>query len=472
MSVFDMFQIGFGPSSSHTMGPWRAARLFLEELEEKGPLSQVACLTVDLYGSLATTGKGHATDFGIQLGLSGKDPATLDSQEATELVARIAMTKSLNLAGQFDIPFCPDRDLRFLYDQQLPFHPNALRLTASFLDGTQQESVYYSIGGGFVVKEGVEAKDRSDDLPYPVNRAAELLAYCEQEQCLISEIGRRNELKERSEAQIREGLDSVWTAMLASIDSGCHHEGFLPGGLQVRRRASDLFRSLREGRDDLDDVHDIASWTSAIKNQACSFDEVLKWVCCFALAVNEENADFGRVVTAPTNGAAGVLPAVLLYYLSFCNGDQNGVRCFLLTAAEIGWIVKKRATISGAMGGCQAEIGVASAMAAAALAERLGGTPAQSAQAAEIAMEHHLGLTCDPVGGLVQIPCIERNCMGAVKAITAATLALEHDPVQSKVSLDVVIDTMWETAKDMNSKYKETSEGGLALKLPVNLSDC
>ncbi len=466
MSVFDIFKIGIGPSSSHTLGPWRAALRFLAELEVDSSLSSVKTLTVDLFGSLAKTGKGHATDVGVQLGLCGKDPTSTNTQQSTALIAKIAATQSLELAGRFKVPFCAEQNIHFHRDRQLPFHPNALRFCADLSDGSTHEAVYYSIGGGFVVKEGESATNTASKVPFSVDSAAELLAHCDREQCLISELGLRNELQSRSEAQIQAGLKDIWEAMLESIFSGCCHEGVLPGGLHVERRAAAISRSL------LGEIEDLATWKEALKSQPSSFDGVLKWVSCFALAVNEENAAFGRVVTAPTNGSAGVIPAVLLYYLSFCNGHENEVASFLLTAAQIGWIFKQRATISAALGGCQAEIGVSSAMAAAALAERLGGTPAQSAEAAEIAMEHHLGLTCDPVGGLVQIPCIERNCMGAIKAITAATLALERAPDQSKISLDVVIDTMWETAKDMSTKYKETSEGGLAISIPVNLSEC
>ncbi|MGI9427160.1 MAG: L-serine ammonia-lyase [Bythopirellula sp.] len=472
MSVFDMFKIGIGPSSSHTMGPWRAAQQFLAELDAAGVLPDVNALSVDLYGSLAKTGKGHATDMGLLLGLSGEDPAAFDSRRRASLIAHIEETETLSLAGQFQVSFCPARDIRFLRDQQLPFHPNALRFFVTLADGSTRETVYYSVGGGFVVKAGEEKTVQTVEVPYLTNSAAELLAHCQSEQCLISEIGRRNALKSKSAAEIQAGLDNIWEVMLESIFTGCHTDGILPGGLQVERRAAAISQSLLGPVDHLATTDNLPAWIEAVSNQPDSFAEVLKWVCCFALAVNEENAAFGRVVTAPTNGAAGVIPAVLLYYLSFCGGEQSEVASFLLTAAEIGWVFKKRATISAALGGCQAEIGVSSAMAAAALAERLGGTPAQSAEAAEIAMEHHLGLTCDPVGGFVQIPCIERNCMGAIKAITAATLALQRDPAHSRVTLDVIVDTMWETARDMSSKYKETSEGGLATKIPVNLSEC
>jgi L-serine dehydratase len=468
ISVFDMFTIGVGPSSSHTMGPWRAAERFLAELDADAALSRTSSVAVDLYGSLAKTGKGHATDVAVQLGLSGEDAVTIEVTRIPELIAEIATRGSLRLAGQFPIPFLPDQNIRFRPDRQLPFHPNALRFTAHLADGSEREAVYYSVGGGFVVREGQEAVANCADAPYAINSAAELLTLCAQEECLISEIVMRNERAWRSATEVRQGLTDIWQVMLSSVYAGCHTAGELPGGLHVKRRAAAISRRLLGELTDMD----LATWLEAVARQPRSFKEVLEWVCCFALAVSEENAALGRVVTSPTNGAAGVIPAVLLYHLNFCDGRQDDVIPFLLTSAEIGGIFKQRATISAALGGCQAEIGVSSAMAAAALTECLGGSPAQSAEAAEIAMEHHLGLTCDPVAGLVQIPCIERNCMGALKAIAAATLALQRDPSEARVSLDAVIKTMWQTAKDMGSKYKETAEGGLAVNVPVNLSEC
>ncbi len=468
ISVFDMFKVGIGPSSSHTMGPWRAAQRFVAELSAEGLLPRLSGITVELFGSLAKTGKGHATDIAVQLGLSGEDPVSMDVARIPHVIEAIAKEESVAVAGGHRVRFRPEQDICFLPDRQLPLHPNALRMTAHTVDGSVYENAYYSVGGGFVVKEGEHRSLNRSDVPYPVDTAAELLEHCAREQCLISQIVMRNELTWRSESQVRQGLADIWHVMLNSVYAGCHASGELPGGLHVKRRAAAISRRLLGNREEMDR----ASWLYAVKHASQSFGQVLQWVCCFALAVNEENAALSRIVTAPTNGAAGVIPAVLLYFLSFCEGRNEDVAAFLLTAGEIGSIFKQRATISAALGGCQAEIGVSSSMAAAALTECLGGSPAQSAEAAEIAMEHHLGLTCDPIGGLVQIPCIERNCMGAMKAITAAALALQRDPAEAKVSLDGVIRTMWETAKDMNSKYKETAEGGLAVSIPVNLSEC
>lgn len=470
ISVFDMFKIGVGPSSSHTLGPWRAAQRFLEELTAQGTLANVSSIGVDVFGSLAKTGKGHGTPIALQLGLTGEDPETIEVAQIGAKIASIAAAGSLRLAGRYPVPFRADDDLRFRPDQKLDFHPNALRFTAHFLNGSTHSAEYYSVGGGFVVSAIEEQPSASDmkALPYPVNTASKLLEFCAHEQCSISELVMRNELSCRSKTDVQTGLDRIWNTMLESIYRGCHTQGELPGGLRVRRRATNMSCQLLEETDKLP----LQDWLNAIRRQWRPMQNILNWVSCFALAVNEENAAFGRIVTAPTNGAAGVVPAVLLYYLLFCEGKNEQVAAFLLTASEIGCLFKRGATISAAQGGCQAEIGVSSAMAAAALAERLGGTAAQATEAAEIAMEHHLGLTCDPVGGLVQIPCIERNCMGAVKAITAAGLALSRDPVEAKVSLDDVIKTMWTTAKDMDAKYKETAEGGLAVNVPVNLSEC
>ncbi len=468
ISVFDMFKIGVGPSSSHTMGPWRATQRFLADLDAEGVLSRLAEIKVDLFGSLAKTGKGHGTDVAVQLGLSGEDPETVDVAQIPGIVASIAATTIAMIAWPISRAISAREDIRFLRDRQLPFHPNALRFEAKLDDGSVREAVYYSVGGGFIVRDGETTVDDRTEFAYPAESAADLLAHCQQQKCRISEIVLRNELAWRPQAEVHEGLAHIWDVMLDSIYQGCHAQGELPGGLHVHRRAAAICQRLLGEADGME----LKLWLNAIREQPKTFRDVLDWVCCFALAVNEQNAAFGRIVTAPTNGAAGVIPAVLLYYLSFCDGRQEDVVPFLLTAGEIGSLFKARATISAALGGCQAEIGVSSAMAAAALTECLGGSPAQSAAAAEIAMEHHLGLTCDPIAGLVQIPCIERNCMGAVKAITAATLALERDPAEAKVSLDGVIKTMWETAKDMSSKYKETAEGGLAVNIPVNLSEC
>ena len=467
ISVFDMFKIGIGPSSSHAVGPWRAAQRFVAELNDEGCLSQVESVSAELYGSLAKTGKGHATDIAIQLGLSGCDIVTVDVTRIPDFLAAIKRNETLQLAGSHAIRFRPQQDIRFLSDRQLPGHPNGLQLTAVLADGTEHAATYYSVGGGFVIKEGEACSTTRAGAPYPVQSAAELLSHCNTLNCSISDVALRNELTWRPEARIRQDLEQIWDVMLECIHRGCRIVGELPGGLHVTRRAPAICDRLLghkySSRED---------WLKAVAQQPDSFREVLEWVSCFALAVSEQNAAFGRVVTAPTNGAAGVIPAVLLYYMSFCKGRPEHVVPFLLTAAQIGSIFKQRATISAAQGGCQAEIGVSATMAAAALTECMGGSAAQATEAAEIAMEHHLGLTCDPVAGLVQIPCIERNCMGALKAITAATLALQRDPTEAKVSLDRVIETMWATAQDMSDKYKETAEGGLATNVPVNLSEC
>ncbi len=467
LSVFDMFKIGVGPSSSHTMGPWQAARRFLGELTPE-TLADVERITVDLYGSLAKTGKGHGTDVAVQLGLSGNDPRTIEVDIIDECIRQIANSKRLLLSGKSTVPFEPATDIVFRDEEQLPLHPNGMRFTAFGKDGTKTEAVFYSIGGGFITQEGESAETDSTTLPFPINCADDLLGYCRREGLRISEIVMRNELAWRSELEIHTELAAIKDAMLDCVHRGCRTEGMLPGGLNVQRRAACTAANLL-GHPCSADRN---GWLNEIREQSRDFQCVLDWVSCFALAVNEENAAFGRVVTAPTNGAAGVIPAVLLYCLCFCDMPEDAYVEFLLTAAEIGCIFKKGATISAAMGGCQAEIGVSSAMAAAALTECLGGSPQQAAEAAEIAMEHHLGMTCDPIGGLVQIPCIERNAMGAVKAITAAQISLQRDPAEARVSLDAVVRTMWETAQDMNAKYKETSEGGLALQIAVNLSEC
>jgi L-serine dehydratase len=467
ISVFDMLKIGVGPSSSHTMGPWRAAQRFLDELAADTQ-SAVSRIQVELYGSLAKTGRGHGTDVAVQLGLRGECPETIDTTAIPERIREIATAQRIRLRGSHEIPFDPKTDIVLLDDRQLPLHPNALRFVATLEDGTEYDAVFYSIGGGFIVKEHDRPERTALELPYPIETASDLLAHCTAKACPISDVVMENELCWRDESEICDRLGTIQETMIDSIRRGCHTEGVLPGGLQVRRRAAGIARRLLGTAA----PGDSATWTQVIKAQSHDFRRVLDWVSCFALAVNEENADFGRIVTAPTNGAAGVLPAVLAYCEYFCDVPEDTHIPYLLTAGQIGCIFKQGATISAALGGCQAEIGVASAMAAAALTECLGGSPAQAIEAAEIAMEHHLGLTCDPIGGLVQIPCIERNAMGAVKAITAAEMALQRDPSEARVSLDVVIRTMWETAQDMNAKYKETSEGGLAVQIAVNVSEC
>ena len=475
ISVFDMFKIGIGPSSSHTLGPWRAAQIFTRTLEEKKLLNEVRSVEVLLYGSLAKTGKGHGTDIAVQLGLSGDDPVTFDVNSINAKIADIKSMGKILLAGRFEIDFTPSDDIEFLVTETLPFHPNALSFLVSLRNGDSFAETYYSIGGGFVVQElGQNAPvtgnpQNAVTLPFPINKADDLLHWCRTTGMAIHEVVMENENSWRSESETKAGILNIWRVMKECIYRGCNTEGYLPGGLNVKRRAYDANKKLMHGKI----VNSYDEWLLQLAEGGNKFNYILDCVSCFALAVNEENAAFGRVVTAPTNGAAGVIPAVLQYFISFCDGnDDDKIVKFLMTASEVGSIFKKGATISAAMGGCQAEIGVSSAMAAAALTESLGGTQRQALMAAEIAMEHHLGMTCDPIGGLVQIPCIERNTMGAIKAITACQLALQSTPDFAKVSLDGVVKTMWDTALDMNSKYKETADGGLAVNIPISLSEC
>jgi L-serine dehydratase len=470
ISVFDIFKIGVGPSSSHTLGPWKAALLFNAYLKEQGLLQEVSSISILLYGSLAKTGKGHGTDVAIQMGLLGKEPETVPVDDIAPLLSDIASMKKLVLSGKHEIDFNPEEDIEFLITEALPFHSNALSFLATFKNGDQRSKTYYSVGGGFVVQEGEEAQaEKNIELPFPINSAEDLLHLCIKTGLSINELVLENEQAWRGEEETRLKAMQIWKVMSECIYRGCHTSGMLPGGLQVTRRASALNKKLIGEKQ----YADYESWLNAIASGGAGFSYILDWVSCFALAVNEENASFGRVVTAPTNGSAGVIPAVLLYYIIFCEGNsEDKIIRFLMTAAEIGSIFKKGATLSAAMGGCQAEIGVSSAMAAAGLTEAMGGTQRQAMMAAEIAMEHHLGLTCDPIGGLVQVPCIERNTMGAIKAITASQLALQSTPDFAKVSLDAVIRTMWDTAKDMNHKYKETADGGLAINVPLSLPEC
>ena len=471
ISVFDMLKIGIGPSSSHTLGPWRAAERFIRELKQKERFDRATRVRVLVYGSLSLTGKGHATDLAILMGLSGADPERVPTEEVPKTVASIRQTGTLMLGGSKAIPFLEAEHLVFLR-KFLPFHANALTFEAYQGEDPLMRETYYSIGGGFVVTKKQENAKRKEKVfqafPFPVQTGSELLRYCRESQKSISDIVWANECSIRSPEEIDRGLQNIWDAMLGSIYEGCHQQGELPGGLRVKRRAPQLYENLRG----ITPYSGPETWLQSIRKTEVKFRQILKWVSCFAIGVNEVNAALGRIVTAPTNGSAGVVPAVLMYYLVIEN-HQAGfeeIRKFLLVAGEIGSLFKKGATISAAMGGCQAEIGVSSAMAAGALTELLGGSPEQVLCAAEIAMEHHLGLTCDPIAGLVQVPCIERNSMGAIKAISAAELALDSDPAAAKVPFDKVVQTMWETARDMNSKYKETSQGGLAVG--VNLSDC
>jgi len=471
ISIFDMLKIGVGPSSSHTLGPWRAAERWISELEEQEAFDDVLSINVFLYGSLCLTGKGHATDIAVVMGLLGTDPETVDIDSISGRIDSIKAENKLNLGGKREIPFSFVNDIVFK-KEFLPFHANGMQFEAELTNGSTISETYYSIGGGFVVKEerihAKENKETFKTFPHPVRTGDELLQHCNAQNKSISTIVMENELSLRTASEIDEGIARIWSTMLESMYVGCHTEGKLPGGLNVKRRAFEMHQKLKG------DVpySNPQEWLESIRDTEVRFRQIIKWVSCFALSVNEVNASLGRVVTAPTNGSAGVIPAVLMYYMVIENHDANfdDVKQFLLVASEVGSIFKKGATISAAMGGCQAEIGVSSAMAAAGLTELMGGTPEQVLIAAEIAMEHHLGLTCDPIGGLVQVPCIERNAMGAIKAINAAELALDTDPKEAKVPLDKVVNTMWETAKDMSSKYKETSEGGLAVG--VFLSDC
>ena len=465
-----MFKIGVGPSSSHTLGPWRAAQRFLQSIENSKNLNEVTNVEVLLYGSLAKTGKGHGTDIAILLGLSGDDPVTFDVHNIHSKINDIKTMKKLLLRGKHEIDFDFGKDIDFLMNESLPYHPNAVTFLATFHNGDKIAETYYSIGGGFVTKEGEQSDKKNNvQLPFPIDLSSELLHWCMKTGLSINEVVMENENAWRTESETKKGVLNIWKVMHECIYRGCHAEGILPGGLNVKRRAFALNKKLIKGRA----YSDYNSWLATIRQGGKDFAYILDWVSCFALAVNEENASFGRVVTAPTNGAAGVIPAVLQYYVAFCDGNkEDKIIQFLLTASEVGSIFKKGSTISAAMGGCQAEIGVSSAMAAAALTECMGGTQRQTLMAAEIAMEHHLGLTCDPIAGLVQIPCIERNTMGAIKAITASQLALQSSPDFAKVSLDAVVKTMWDTAKDMSFKYKETAEGGLAINIPISLPEC
>ncbi len=470
ISVFDMFKIGVGPSSSHTLGPWRAAMAVIQSIKTKANINDVTKIDVLLYGSLAKTGKGHGTDVAVLLGLCNEDPVTIDVNLIEEKIKYIQTNHQLHLANERYLPFNPIINIQFLNEETLPFHPNGLCFLIELNDGNSFSETYYSVGGGFILKEGENNLTHSQvELPFPINTSKDLVHWCMKTGMTISEVVLENENAWRTENETITGVLNIWKTMQECIYRGCHSRGILPGGLNVKRRAADLNKKLLNGQS----YEDFESWLQCIKNGGLQFNYILDWVSCFALAVNEENANFGRVVTAPTNGAAGVIPAVLMYYKLFCNlEDEMMMVKFLLVASEVGSMFKKGATISAAMGGCQAEIGVSSAMAAAALTDCLGGTQRQVLMAAEIAMEHHLGLTCDPIGGLVQIPCIERNTMGAIKAITASQLALQSSPDFALVSLDKVIATMWNTALDMNSKYKETADGGLAIQVPLGLSEC
>ncbi|MBD5804677.1 L-serine dehydratase 1 [Azoarcus sp. Aa7] len=457
ISVFEMFKVGIGPSSSHTVGPMRAALTFAAGLKDDGLLARVRRVKAELYGSLGATGKGHGSDKAVLLGLEGEAPDLIDPDTIDTRLARIREAKRLTVMGLHAVAFDEKADLVFLRRQTLPFHPNGMRLTAFGDDEVELVSrVYYSVGGGFVVNEAAAGADRivedATELPYPFHSADQLLTQCAVNELSISQLMLENEKAWRSEAETRNGLLHIWKVMQACVRRGCEIEGTLPGGMKVKRRAAAMHRMLS------------AAPEASLRDPLTTMD----WVNLYALAVNEENAAGGRIVTAPTNGAAGIIPAVLHYYYRFIPGaTEDGVVRFLATAAAIGILFKENASISGAEVGCQGEVGVACSMAAGALTEVLGGTPEQVENAAEIGMEHNLGLTCDPVGGLVQVPCIERNAMGSIKAINAARMALRGDG-KHFVSLDKVIKTMRDTGRDMKDKYKETSRGGLA----VNVIEC
>lgn len=458
--VFDLYKIGIGPSSSHTVGPMKAARQFALALEAAGLLESLEAVQIELYGSLALTGKGHGTDNAILLGLAGEQPEKIATEQIAPQLAKIHSEKRLRLLGRREIQFDVARDLIFNYQDALPYHINGMRFTA-FRADQQLSKIYYSVGGGFVVAEdeladtpqGAQPGSEEDvQFPYSFNTAEGLLSICERQGLAIWQVMLENEKVNRSQQEIREGILGIWEVMQACVQRGYHNHEPLPGGMNIKRRAPDLYAKLTRHPE------------AALQDPLTTMD----WVNLYAIAVNEENAAGGQVVTAPTNGAAGIIPAVLHYYCRFVpNADEDGIVRFFLTSAAIGVLYKENASISGAEVGCQGEVGVACSMAAAGLAEVRGGTIYQVENAAEIGMEHNLGLTCDPVNGLVQIPCIERNAMGAIKAINAARIALRGDG-KHNVSLDNVIATMRQTGEDMNNRYKETSLGGLA----VNVVEC
>lgn len=469
ISVFEIIKVGIGPSSSHTMGPWNAAEMFLNLIRRTHKISDVKEVFVEFFGSLAKTGIGHGTDIAGMLGLAGEDFQKIDTTKIDEKISKIKTENIINLGGEKEISFVYGENLILNMQKSLDFHPNGMIFRAVFENGEEIVQDYYSVGGGFVAtKEDNSIETNCVRTLYPCHNGSDILKYVTKlgfEK--ISDLIFLNEESWRPRAETEKQALYIWQQIKECIYKGVNKEGILPGGLNVTRRAPALNRKL------LGEKHykNIDEWFGLVVDAEETFNTINKWVSCFALAVNEENASFGRIITAPTNGASGVIPAVLMYSQAFTDkkSDEDIVR-FLLVAGEIGTLFKKNATISAAMGGCQAEVGVSSAMAAAGLTEILGGTPAQVLMAAEIAMEHHLGLTCDPIAGLVQIPCIERNSMGAMKAITAANIALESDPSKARVSLDQVIQSMWDTAQSMNERFKETSEGGLAIA--VNVAEC
>ena len=469
ISVFEIIKVGIGPSSSHTMGPWNAAASFLRRIKEHSGIENVKEIYVEFFGSLAKTGIGHGTDIAGMLGLAGEDFQIIDTTKIDEKIDAIKSSSTINLGGEKVIPFVYGHHLILNKEVTLDFHPNGMIFKAIFDNGEELSQDYYSVGGGFIATQNESSfENMCIRTLYPCHHGKDILNYCEKLGLeRISDLIFLNEESWRTKEETEKEALHIWKQIKECIYKGVNKEGILPGGLNVIRRAPDLNRKLLK-----DQVYkNIDEWFKMVVDAEETFNNINKWVSCFALAVNEENASFGRIITAPTNGASGVIPAVLMYAQAFTPyiSDEDIVR-FILVAGEIGTLFKKNATISAAMGGCQAEVGVSSAMAAAGLTEIMGGTPGQVLMAAEIAMEHHLGLTCDPIGGLVQIPCIERNSMGAIKAITAANIAIEGDPTKARVSLDQVIQSMWDTALSMNERFKETSEGGLAIA--VNVPEC
>ena len=463
MSVFDIFSVGIGPSSSHTVGPMKAARLFAMSLADCASAGDIVRLRIELFGSLGATGKGHGSPGAVMLGLAGISPDSADPDHCAALTAEIATSRSLRLLTGLEINFDSELDIVLHKRKSLPYHANGMRFAVEDAGGMELHSrIYYSVGGGQVVDDTAAAQgylvEDAREIPYPFDSAVELLRHCDEQQCRISDIMRANEIALKPESEMRADLLNLWQVMQDCVARGIRAEGILPGGLKVKRRAKELHQKLLHMPE------------TALSDPL----SVLDWVNLYAIAVNEENAAGGRIVTAPTNGAAGIIPAVLHYYSRFLKAGDDGIINFFLTAAAIGILYKKNASISGAEVGCQGEVGSACSMAAGALAEAYGGTPRQVENAAEIAMEHNLGLTCDPIGGLVQVPCIERNAMAANKAITAARLAMRGDG-SHYVSLDKVIKTMRDTGRDMKTKYKETARGGLAInvvEVPVNIIEC
>ncbi len=469
ISVFEIIKVGIGPSSSHTMGPWNAAGSFLQLLRGLQPLEQVTHVSVEFFGSLAKTGIGHGTDIAGMLGLSGENFREIDTTQIDAKVEAIKSSGKIMLGGEKELPFIYGTDLILNKKRSLDFHPNGMIFKATFADGTTVEQDYYSVGGGFIAtREENSYENNCVRTLYPCHSGADIMRNITKLQLpKISDLVFLNEESWRTREETRREALYIWEQICECIYKGINKEGILPGGLRVTRRAAGLNRKLLGEKK----YNNLQEWYNLLLETDPGFININKWVSCFALAVNEENASFGRIITAPTNGASGVIPAVLLYSQVFTEyASEDNIIRFLLVAGEVGTLFKKNATISAAMGGCQAEVGVSSAMAAAGLTEIMGGTPGQVLMAAEIAMEHHLGLTCDPIAGLVQIPCIERNSMGAMKAITAANIALESDPEKARVTLDEVIQSMWETAQSMSERFKETSEGGLAIA--VNVAEC